>query len=147
VEEEILEDAFRAAAPDLPPSPVPETPIPQRAPPRMPEELVPDGPAPTVEERLAEDLGEATTNEDVIDAVLVAAEHYVRRAALFVVQGDFVAGWGARPDPPEDLREFRLPLSEASVFSAARSPTLRRETDPGKRNQRIQSLARAFPLS
>lgn len=115
LEEEIVEDAFRAAAPE--PSPPA---IPQRPAPRMPDDLVPDGPAPTVEERLAEQLGDAATNEDVIDAVLTAAGHFVRRAALFVVQGDFVAGWGALPDPPGDLREFRLPLAEASVFATLR---------------------------
>ncbi len=115
LEEEIVEDAFRTAAPELPPPAIPQRPAPRR-----PEDLVPDGPAPTVEERLAEELGDAATNEDVIDAVLTAAGHYVRRAALFVVQGDFVAGWGAIPDPPGDLREFRLPLSEASVFATLR---------------------------
>lgn len=115
MEEEIVEDAFRAAEPELPVLPIPE-----RPPSLMPEELVPDGPAPTVEERLAEELGDATTNEDVIEAVLTAAGHYVRRAALFVVQGDSVAGWGAIPDPPGDIRQFHLPLSEASVFATLR---------------------------
>jgi hypothetical protein len=115
LEEEIVEDSFRAAAPDLPPPAIPQRPAPGR-----PDDLVPDGPAPTVEERLAEQLGNAATNEDVIDAVLAAAGHSVRRAALFVVQGDFVAGWGALPDPPGDLREFRLPLDEASVFATLR---------------------------
>ena len=86
----------------------------------VPEEIVPDLPEPTVEELLAEELGDAVTNDDVIDAVLTAAGHYVRRVALFVVQGDHVAGWGARPEPPGDLRKFRLPLSEASVFATLR---------------------------
>ncbi|HQR45308.1 MAG TPA: hypothetical protein PK598_04730 [Thermoanaerobaculia bacterium] len=84
------------------------------------EELVPDGPEPTVEERLAEDLGSALSNEDVVDAVLAAAGSYVRRAALFVVEGDWVVGWGAQPEPDGDLREFRLPLTEASVFATLR---------------------------
>ena len=115
LEQDFVEDAFRSAAPEPSPPMSPEHPEP-----RMPDDLVPDGPAPTVEERLAEELGEATTNEDVIDAVLTAAGHYVRRVALFVVQGDYVAGWGARPDPPGELREFRLPLAEASVFATLR---------------------------
>ena len=115
LEQDFVEDAFRSATPEPSPPMIPEQPEPS-----MPDDLVPDGPAPTVEERLAEELGEATTNEDVIDAVLTAAGHYVRRAALFVVQGDYVAGWGARPDPPGELREFRLPLAEASVFATLR---------------------------
>jgi len=44
----------------------------------------------------------------------------VRRAALFVVEGDHVAGWAARPEPETDLREFRLSFSEASVFATLR---------------------------
>lgn len=87
---------------------------------RMAEDLVPDYPELTVEERLAEELGDSVTNEDVIYAVLAAAGHYVRRAALFVVEGEFIVGWGAHPEPPGDLREFRLPLSEASIFATLR---------------------------
>jgi hypothetical protein len=114
-EEEILDEAL------LLPTAGPQPPSPPLRPARHePEEIVPDLPEPTVEELLAEELGDAVTNEDAIDAVLTAAGHYVRRVALFVVQGDHVAGWGARPEPPGDLREFRLPLSEASVFATLR---------------------------
>jgi hypothetical protein len=112
-EAEILEDAFRASAPERTRSVLPPA---IEAPP----DLVPDRPEPTVEERLAEALGDARSNDDVIDAVLAAAGNYVRRAALFVVDGDAVAGWGASPEPETDLREFRLPLSEASVFATLR---------------------------
>ena len=85
-----------------------------------PPDLVPDSPGPTVEERLAASLGDARTNEDVVEAVLAAAGSYVRRAALFVVDGEFLAAWGAIPEPEIDIREFRLPLSEASVFATLR---------------------------
>ncbi len=114
-DEEILDEAIQLPAAEPPPSSVPARPVPH-----PPEDLVPDFPEPTVEERLAEELGYAVTNEDVIDTVLEAAGHYVRRAALFVVQGELVAGWGARPEPAGDLREFRLPLSETSVFATLR---------------------------
>lgn len=112
-EAEILENVFRASAPE-PTRSVPPPAI------EAPPDLVPDGPELTVEERLAEALGDARSNDDVIDAVLAAAGNYVRRAALFVVDGDLVAGWGASPEPETDLREFRLPLSEASVFATLR---------------------------
>lgn len=112
-EAEILENVFRASAPE-PTRSVPPPAI------EAPPDLLPDGPEPTVEERLAEVLGDARSNDDVIDAVLAAAGNYVRRAALFVVDGDAVAGWGASPEPETDLREFRLPLSEASVFATLR---------------------------
>jgi hypothetical protein len=88
--------------------------------PEPPPDLVPDGPEPTIEERLAEELGAAETREDVIDAVLAAASNYVRRAAIFVVNGDHVAGWGVEPEPETDLQEFHLPFSEASVFATLR---------------------------
>ncbi|HUM01879.1 MAG TPA: hypothetical protein VL084_06310 [Thermoanaerobaculia bacterium] len=110
---EITEDDFRLSA-SIPP---PRVDLPA---PASPPDLVPDGPEPTVEERLADDLGEARSNDDVIDAVLAAAGNYVRRAALFVVEGEYVVGWGARPEPEEDLREFRLSLTEASVFATLR---------------------------
>jgi hypothetical protein len=112
-EAEIVEDDFRLPAPE---------PAPRAEPPAAatPPDLVPDGPEPTVEERLAEDLGDARSNEDVVDAVLAAAGSYVRRAALFVVEGEYVVGWGARPEPDGDTREFRLPLTEASVFATLR---------------------------
>ncbi len=110
---EILEDDFRLPAPEPARKPVPP---PVEAPP----DLVPDGPEPTVEERLAEALGDAWSNEDIVEAVLAAAGTYVRRVALFVVDGDSVAGWGASPDPETDIREFRLPLSAASVFATLR---------------------------
>jgi len=112
-EAEIVEDSFRLSAPE----PLPRV-EPDSAP--APSDLVPDGPEPTVEERLAGELGDARSNEDVVDAVLEAAGSYVRRAALFVVEGENVVGWGARPEPDGDLREFRLPLTEASVFATLR---------------------------
>jgi len=109
----IVEDDFRLSASEPPPRVEPPAPI-------TPPDLVPDGPEPTVEERLADDLGEALSNDDVVDAVLAAAGSYVRRAALFVIEGEYVVGWGARPEPDEDLREFRLSLTEASVFATLR---------------------------
>ncbi len=112
-EAEILEDAFRASAPERTRSVLPPA---IEAPP----DLVPDRPEPSVEERLAEALSDARSNDDVLDAVLGAAGNYVRRAALFVIDGDTVAGWAASPEPETDLREFRLPLSEASVFATLR---------------------------
>ena len=108
---EIVEDSLRAPVPrDTTPPPAPEP----------PPDLVPDGPEPTIEERLAEELGVAETREEVVDAVLAATSNYVRRAAIFVVDGDHIAGWGAEPEPEADLQEFRLPLSEASVFATLR---------------------------
>jgi len=56
----------------------------------------------------------------VVDAVLTAARHHAARIALFIVSGDFVAGWAARPEPPTDLRALRLPLTEPSVFATLR---------------------------
>lgn len=102
--------------------PLSKEPARPRTPPRASSrsELVPDGPEPTVEERLAETLGGARSNEDVVEAVLAAASNYARRAALFVVDGEYVAAWGALPEPEMDIREFRLPLSEASVFATLR---------------------------
>jgi len=111
-EAEIVEDDYL---------PGPEPPARAQPPPAVPPPgLVPDGPEPTVEERLADELGDARSNDDVIDAVLAAAGSYVRRAALFVVEGENVVGWGALPEPDGDLREFRLPLTEASVFATLR---------------------------
>ncbi len=112
-EAEILEDDFRPSAPETTrPKTPPAVPSPSN--------VVPDGPEPTIEERLADALGEARSNEDVVEAVLGAAGNYVRRAALFVVDGEFVSAWGAIPEPETDIREFRLPLSEASVFATLR---------------------------
>lgn len=111
-EAEIVEDDYL---------PGPEPPRRVEPPPAIPPPgLVPDGPEPSVEERLADELGEARSNEDVVDAVLAAAGSYVRRAAVFVVEGENVVGWGALPEPDGDLREFRLPLMEASVFATLR---------------------------
>jgi hypothetical protein len=112
-EVEILEETVRASAPE------PTPPVPPPAVEASPD-LVPDSPEPTVEERLAEALGDARSNDDVIDAVLAAAGNYVRRVALFVVDGDTLVGWGASPEPETDLRDFRLPLSAASVFATLR---------------------------
>ena len=128
-ESDIVEDAIgipavEAPPPPTPPDPAPPPPSPRPAPrataPAPPPDLVPERPEPTVEERLADALGDARSNDDVIEAVLAAASSYVRRAALFVVEGDHVAGWAARPEPETDLREFRLSFSEASVFATLR---------------------------
>jgi len=110
-EAEIVEDTVRASpsAPASPPAPL-----------QPPPDLVPDRPEPTVEERLAEELGAAETREDAVDAALAAAVNYVRRAAIFVVDGEHVTAWGAEPEPEADIREFRLPLSEASAFATLR---------------------------
>jgi hypothetical protein len=109
---DVLEDDVRPAAPE--PARRPTPPVPP------PVDPVPDRPGPTIEERLAGTLGDARTNEDVVEAVLAAASRYVRRAALFVIDGEFVAAWGAIPEPETDVRDFRLPLSEASVFATLR---------------------------
>ncbi|MGE5345796.1 MAG: hypothetical protein ACM3JH_07565 [Acidithiobacillales bacterium] len=112
-EAEILEDDFRPSVPEsAPPRTRPAVPSPSN--------LVADGPEPSIEERLAGTLGNARSNEDVVEAVLAAASNYVRRAALFVVDGEFVSAWGAIPEPETDIGEFRLPLSEASVFATLR---------------------------
>ncbi len=100
---------------------IPEAGVPRApAPPPSPPDLVPDGPAPSVEERLAAEIGASETREDVVRAVVSAASSYVRRAAVFAVEGDQLLAWDAWPEPETDLHEFRLPLSEASVFATLR---------------------------
>jgi hypothetical protein len=105
------------APPTLPaaaPAPTAPAPIPF-------DDLELDTPELSVEEILAARLADARTRDEVVDAVLAAAGHHASRAALFVVTGDDVAGWAARPEPPEDLRAFRLPLAEPSVFATLKN--------------------------
>jgi hypothetical protein len=101
------------APPEIPPSaaaPAAPDPIPF-------DHLELDTPELSAEVILAARLADARTREEVIDAVLAAAGHHATRAALFVVSGEDVVGWAARPEPPGDFRAFRFPLAEPSVFA------------------------------
>ncbi len=103
----------------------PEKPLPEAAPaapaPIPFDDLELDTHELSVEEILAARLADARTREEVSDAVLVAVGHHAKRAALFVVSGEDVVGWVARPEPPGNLRAFRLPLAEPSVFATLKN--------------------------
>ena len=115
-----LTDAPAAAAPEAPPPDAPP-PAPVAPDPIPFDDLELDTPELSVEEILAARLVDARARDEVIDAVLAAAAHHATRAALFVVAGEDVAGWAARPEPPGDLRTFRLPLAEPSVFATLKN--------------------------
>ena len=120
-EPDIFEDAPLAQAPPGARQPAAAVPPASRAPaPTSHDDLELDTPELSVEEILAARLVEARSRDEVVDAVLTAARHHAARIALFIVSGDFVAGWAARPEPPTDLRALRLPLTEPSVFATLR---------------------------
>ncbi len=73
------------------------------------------------EEKLLSRLAGARHRDDVADAVLEEAVRHVRRAALFIAHPDHVAGWAARPEPPEAFGRFKLPDTEPSVFATLRN--------------------------
>jgi len=81
-------------------------------------ELSPEAAA---EERLLSRLSGARHRDDVADAILEDALRHVRRAGLFIAHPDAVAGWAARPAPPERFSRFRLPDTEPSVFATLRN--------------------------
>jgi len=131
-EPEIVEDAIDDEE-FSPPTDAP-APAPPAVPPAAASPAAPAAPAPipfddleldthelSMEEILAARLADARTRDEVVDAVLAAAGQHAPRAALFVVSGEDVAGWAARPEPPGDLRSFRLPLSEPSVFATLKN--------------------------
>lgn len=81
-------------------------------------------PAPTAEAGpadLLDQLGHAEDRDEIGSAILESMKVRLRTAALFVVDGDQVTGWMARPEPHKPLREFSLGLSEPSVFSSLRN--------------------------
>jgi hypothetical protein len=118
-EPEIVEEPLdNSSLPDQAPGPAT---VPAALAPPPFDDLELDTPELSVEEILAARLVDARTRDEAIDAVLGAACHHARRAALFVVSGEDVSGWAARPEPPGDLRAFRLPLAEPSVFAMLRN--------------------------
>jgi hypothetical protein len=126
--DEAIDDETLPSSAGAPAAVAPEAPPPAPAPPgRGAPDPIPfddlelDTPELSVEEILAARLTDARARDEVIDAVLAAAAHHATRAALFVVTGDEVAGWAARPEPPGDLRTFRLPLAEPSVFATLKN--------------------------
>ncbi len=73
------------------------------------------------EEKLLSRLAGSRHRDDVADAVLEEALRHVKRAALFIAHADHVAGWAARPGPPEAFSRFKLPDTEPSVFATLRN--------------------------
>lgn len=84
------------------------------------EEAEPE-PEPPASLDLVTRLGSAESRDDIAEAVLESVTALHPRAALFIVQATEVLGWAAMPEPPEGLRSFALPLSEASVFATLRN--------------------------
>lgn len=66
-------------------------------------------------------LAAAESRDDIADAVLDAVTQSHPLAGLFIVQASGLLGWAGRPEPPEGLRSFSLPFSEASVFATLRN--------------------------
>jgi hypothetical protein len=72
---------------------------------------------------LAKRLAEAEGTEEVGMAILDSLRKKLDTVALFLVQGERVAGWLVRPEPPEYAKDFSVPFSEPSFFSGLRNTT------------------------
>ena len=92
--------------------------------------LIPEAPAlgpvlaPTAETESADLrtlLGRAEERDEIGSAILESLKARLCTAALFVVNGDRVSGWMARPEPPEPFRELSVGFSEPSVFASLRN--------------------------
>jgi hypothetical protein len=56
-------------------------------------------------------------------AVLESLRGKLDTVALFLVQGERVSGWMTRPEPEKAPKEFSVPFSDPSFFSALRNTT------------------------
>ncbi len=72
---------------------------------------------------LATKLGSVEETEHVGIAVLESLRQKLDTAALFLVAGDRVTGWLARPEPELPPKDFSVPFSEPSLFSGLRNTT------------------------
>lgn len=72
---------------------------------------------------LATRLDRAGGTEDVGIAVLESLREKLDTVALFLVQGDRVAGWLTRPEPATSPKEFSVPFSDPSLFASLRNST------------------------
>jgi hypothetical protein len=70
---------------------------------------------------LASRLDRAEGKDEIGLAVLESLRRKFDTAALFLVRGDRVNGWMARPEPEGNLREFSVPFSDPSLFASLRN--------------------------
>ena len=72
---------------------------------------------------LAKRLAEVEGTEEVGTAILDSLRLKLDTVALFLVQGEEVAGWLVRPEPLVPAGEFSVPFSDPSFFAALRNTT------------------------
>jgi hypothetical protein len=120
----------------------------------------PVGAAGPIEPRTAlQAIEDASTRDEVVDALLGLCLHYFRRVAFFIVRQPWVQGWsGAGEGMDHALAEtLRIPLDQPSVFqSVARDRTVFiGRLGPEEENQRFlkriakrpQTNAAVFPVA
>ena len=97
---------------------------------------------------LARTLATANETEEVGMAILESLRQKLDTVALFLVQGERVAGWLVRPEPISPAREFSVPFSEPSFFSSLRNTTgffAGPSPDTAANRQILESIGLRYP--